>query len=416
MRMTIQYDKATISTIKNDLLKLQQPEHEAVAIFAKLRKKYSVYPKVPLLLAIHYVLIHEHVDYRIIQNFIENVLEVTVTDYITILSEEHFLNVLLHENERYRTYLQSLGTEIEKNKTERWTNERERIRKIVQALGQLHNHFHVKEKLIFPVLERFGHVQFTRDIWREDDYIRGAYRAVKNLLVDQASTNMANINHTFQSFSEKLEKMFLQEEYILFPITLQLFRESEWEQIKNESEAYGYDIANADEKTLKLPSNDKNSKIATHFTDEQQKRRKTENIPFGKGYLTLEEADLILNNLPVEITFVDRNSIFKYFNDVHAAQDMMLIRTPLSIGRNVAHCHPPKSLRKVMTLVRDLKTKKRTTETMWFKKGDTYVHITYKGLFNETGEFIGILEYVQNISSFLQLPTEEKRQLTKIDK
>src|SRR5690625_2097059 len=92
---------------------------------------------------------------------------------------------------------------------------------------------------------------------------------------------------------------------------------------------------------------------------------------------------------------------------------MMLIRTPLSIGRNVADCHPPKSLQKVMTLVRDLKTKKRTTETMWFKKGDAYVHITYKGLFNEEGEFIGILEYVQDIAPFLQLPTEEKTSIKK---
>lgn|SRR5690625_1674855 len=413
MHMTIQYDKETITTIKNDFLKLQQIEQRTEKPFAKLHKKYSTYPTVPLLLAIHYVFIHEHVDYRIVQNFLENVLEITVANYRTDLSDAHMIHVLIRENERYRTYIQSLATEIEKIKIERWTNERDTIRKIVQALGQLHNHFHVKEKLIFPIVERYGHVQFTRDMWREDDYIRGAYRAVKNLLIDQTSTNMENINRTFQSFAERLEKMFIQEEYILFPMTLQLFRENEWEQIKNESKAYGYDVAN--ENLPKLATNDKNSKIATHLTDEQHKRRKTENFPFGKGYLTLEEADLILNNLPVEITFVDRHSIFKYFNDVHAAEDMMLIRTPLSIGRNVAHCHPPKSLRKVMTLVRDLKTKKRTIETMWFKKGDTYVHITYKGLFNEVGEFIGILEYVQDISSFFQLPTEEKRQLTKLE-
>lgn len=118
----------------------------------------------------------------------------------------------------------------------------------------------------------------------------------------------------------------------------------------------------------------------------------SKNIPFGEGYLTVEEANLILNNVPLEITFVDKNSVFKYFNNITEASDMILVRTPISIGRNVANCHPPKSLHKVMTLIRALKTKKRTSESMWFKKKDQYVHITYKALFNEDDAYIGILE------------------------
>src|SRR5690625_7660548 len=79
---------------------------------------------------------------------------------------------------------------------------------------------------------------------------------------------------------------------------------------------------------------------------------------------------------------------------------MMLVRTPISIGRNVANCHPPKSLKKVMTLVRDLKTKKRSSESMWFKKKDQYIHLTYKALFKDEEEFLGILEYVLDIQLF----------------
>nr|WP_244535141.1 PAS domain-containing protein [Gracilibacillus kekensis] len=37
----------------------------------------------------------------------------------------------------------------------------------------------------------------------------------------------------------------------------------------------------------------------------------------------------------------------------------MFIRTPSSIGRHVANCHPPKSLKKVMKVICDLKSKKR---------------------------------------------------------
>nr|WP_255639773.1 PAS domain-containing protein [Aquibacillus saliphilus] len=138
----------------------------------------------------------------------------------------------------------------------------------------------------------------------------------------------------------------------------------------------------------------------------------SKHLRFGGGYLTIKEANHILNNLPLEITFIDENGIFKYFNELVESAEMMFIRTPTSIGRNVANCHPPKSLKKVMQVIRDLKSKKRSSETMWFKKKDQYIHITYKGLFTENGEYLGILEYVQDIQPFLDLPRDVKRELS----
>jgi len=65
-----------------------------------------------------------------------------------------------------------------------------------------------------------------------------------------------------------------------------------------------------------------------------------------------------------------------------------------------------------MRLIRDLKTKKRLSEKMWFRKNGKYIHITYKGIFNENNEFLGILEYVQDIQPFLDLPREVKKELS----
>src|SRR5699024_12145594 len=63
-------------------------------------------------------------------------------------------------------------------------------------------------------------------------------------------------------------------------------------------------------------------------------------LAFKGGFLTVKEADNIFNNLPLEITFVDKNGFFKYFNDRVKSSEMMFVRTPSSIGRNVANCHP----------------------------------------------------------------------------
>ena len=77
--------------------------------------------------------------------------------------------------------------------------------------------------------------------------------------------------------------------------------------------------------------------------------------PFGNGYLSVEQANLILNHLPLEITFVNKDDIFQYYNDNVPANEMVFKRTPSQIGRNVELCHPPKVLDKVKKIFELLK-------------------------------------------------------------
>ena len=49
----------------------------------------------------------------------------------------------------------------------------------------------------------------------------------------------------------------------------------------------------------------------------------------------------------MEITFVNKDDIFQYYNDSVPADEMIFKRTPSQIGRNVELCHPPKLLDKV---------------------------------------------------------------------
>src|SRR5699024_12539937 len=81
---------------------------------------------------------------------------------------------------------------------------------------------------------------------------------------------------------------------------------------------------------------------------------------------------------------------------------------------SVAECHPHIRLRKERTLIRHMKSKKRATQSMLFKKEETYVHITYKALFNEADEYMVILEYVQDIQPFFNLPSDIKRGLSDV--
>src|SRR5690625_7737690 len=99
--------------------------------------------------------------------------------------------------------------------------------------------------------------------------------------------------------------MMFQEEAIILPVLLSIFHDSDWLRIAKESAAFGYAIIEPDEEWI--PKSQK----GTFVEDENQAINNTENvapthenIAFGGGYLTTEEANLILNNLPLEITFV----------------------------------------------------------------------------------------------------------------
>lgn len=295
----------------------------------------------------------------------------------------------------------------------------EELKQHIFRLGEFHNHYHRKEKLFFPIMERYGHYSpTTRIVWRMDDRNRALYQAVKRQIVQLPDVDLTRVRKTYDIFEKEFKEMIFQEEAIILPILESIFSEDDWLAIANESDAFGYCLIEAPEEKW-IPK----SKTFIEDADESKEVDKglndiptTKNLVFGGGgYLTTEEAKLILNNLPLEITFVDKNSMFKYFNEITEASEMMLVRTPSSIGRNVANCHPPKSLKKVMTLMRDLKTGKRTSESMWFKKKAQYIHLTYKAIFNEEGEFLGVLEYVQDIQPFFELPSEVKTGLSKLD-
>lgn len=45
---------------------------------------------------------------------------------------------------------------------------------------------------------------------------------------------------------------------------------------------------------------------------------------FGHGFLSVEQANLILNQLPMEITFVNKDDIFQYYNDAAPFEEMFL--------------------------------------------------------------------------------------------
>ncbi|HOO26722.1 MAG TPA: PAS domain-containing protein, partial [Clostridiales bacterium] len=128
-------------------------------------------------------------------------------------------------------------------------------------------------------------------------------------------------------------------------------------------------------------------------------------IVLPTGEFALNELEQVLNHLPFDITFVDKNDVVKYFSQ---GKDRIFVRTKAVIGRNVSKCHPPASVHVVENIVADFKSGKKDHEDFWINMGDTYVYIRYFAVRDEAGEYLGVVEVTQDIKP-IQAITGEKR-------
>ena len=309
----------------------------------------------------------------------------------------HPLQLMKEENELFRAQLNHLNPLVDLDLVKgQLSNE---LNGLIKEIKRFNAHYNRKEKLFFPILERYQVNSLTRTMWRMDDDVRAYFKALENRSVRIGELESRHIEMSKNQFIEAFQNMLDFEHYLLFPIVNQLFTIEDFKAIDAESEAFGYAV-HVDK--------------SQHISKKEQLDH-SEQHKIGQGYLTLKEVDLILDNIPLELTFVDRNGLFKYFNDIVESKDMMFIRTPISIGRHVANCHPPKSMGKVMQIIRQLESKQKEKEHMWFKKGDEFIFVTYKGVFDDDGEFMGVLEYVQDIQPFFELDGPIKKHITPVD-
>lgn len=125
-------------------------------------------------------------------------------------------------------------------------------------------------------------------------------------------------------------------------------------------------------------------------------------IDFHEGQLSLNQIEHIFNALPFEVTYVNSERIFKYFNQAVPHAEMIFKRSPVQLNRELQFCHPPNIWPRVNELVNDLEAKRRREENLWFEQvsHNRFVHVRYLGMFDSSGAFIGIFEQVRNIKPY----------------
>ena len=128
-------------------------------------------------------------------------------------------------------------------------------------------------------------------------------------------------------------------------------------------------------------------------------------IQLPSGGFTTEELLIILNTLPVDMTFVDKNDKVKYFSQ---GSERIFLRNRAILNRDVRHCHPPASTHIVDKIIDDFKSGKQNRAPFWINMGGKFIHIEYFALRNEKGEYLGTLEVSQNLTNYRELKGEQR--------
>jgi uncharacterized protein len=266
----------------------------------------------------------------------------------------------------------------------------EGIRTEIDKLADVERHYLRKENQLFPVLERHGITGPTRVMWALHDDIRAVFREFREAaeggeraeavrLVDQILTMM--------------EDMIYKEEKILFPTGLDSLSTAEWDEIKSGEAAIGYSWPDEIEAEIEArPGQESLGGLPAGQAARAHAALGT--IPLTTGALTPDMLDLVLRNLPFDITVVDENDRVLYYSE----GERVFPRSPAVIGREVHNCHPPKSVHVVERIVQEFREGARSRADFWIKSGGRFVVIRYFALRDDEGSYRGVLEVVQDVT------------------
>ncbi|WP_232695500.1 DUF438 domain-containing protein [Brevibacillus daliensis] len=288
------------------------------------------------------------------------------------------------------------------------SDSQENIYKLIEDVNLLldvDKHYSRKENLLFPYLEKYGIYGPTKVMWGLDDLIRAMIKELKGYLI-RYDGNREPILHSIELVTKEVTGMIFKEETILFPMALEALTEDEWVKIAHESDAIGFCLTPP--AGVWVP--------VRHSIEEMEEsmEESTENpsgttpdgfVHLETGILSIKQLELIMSHLPVDLTFIDHNDVVRFFSH---GKDRIFARTKAVIGRTVQNCHPPQSVHIVNELLEDFKAGRKDVEDFWIPLKDKFVYIRYFAVRNEHGEYMGTLEFTQNISPIRALEGQKR--------
>ncbi len=272
------------------------------------------------------------------------------------------------------------------------------LKSLFNSLMDVDKHYIRKENLLFPYLEKHGITGPPKVMWGKHDEIRELLKASLEVLSHPEGISAEEAGLTIEMILKPamagVSDMIMKEEQILLPMSTDKLTELEWYEIYKQTLDIGFCLYDPDVEWK--PAN---------LEISQEAPVNTEYIQLPSGNFTKAELQAILNTLPVDFTFVDKNEKVKYFSQ---GKERIFHRSRAILNRDVKMCHPPSSVDIVEKILDDFKTGKEDHAPFWIQMKGKFIYIEYFALRDEQGNFLGTLEVSQDLTKKRALDGEQR--------
>jgi len=275
---------------------------------------------------------------------------------------------------------------------------RNNLKSLFNSLMDVDKHYRRKENLLFPFLEKYGITGPPTVMWGKHNETRELLKSAMESLLAPGSGNPELIKNTIEMQLRPAIKavadMIMKEEDTLFPMTMDKLTDENWYDIYRQTNEIGYCLY--DPKVEWKPE-------GILLAENRSADDNTIHLPSGK--LSVEELMSILNTVPFDLTFVDKDDKVKYFTQ---GRERVFDRNRAILGRDVRMCHPPSSVHIVEQILSDFKSGKADSAPFWIQMQERFIHIEYFALRNDAGEYLGTLEVSADLTEKRALGGEQR--------
>jgi DUF438 domain-containing protein len=269
---------------------------------------------------------------------------------------------------------------------------REALADLVARLSEIEKHYIRKENQLFPRLEAKGMSGPSQVMWAVHDDIRAALKIAR----EQASSGDPRISLSLEELSITIRDMIYKEENILYPMSLESLTLEDWLMVKEGETEIGFAWI---QPLFEWPRDEEIPK------EEPAKPVAGGLLDLDVGKLTADQVNLLLKNLPLDLTFVDEDDRVAYYSH---GRERIFPRSPAVIGRKVQLCHPPSSVHIVERIVKEFKEGSRDVADFWITSQGRYLYIRYFAVRDDEGNYRGTLEVNQNVTGIKELEGEKR--------
>ena len=269
------------------------------------------------------------------------------------------------------------------------------------ALMDVDKHYRRKENLLFPFLETKGITGPPTVMWGKHDETRASLNNAIEVLQNSEGATAAEmvdiIDIVLSHASKSVTDMIMKEDEILFPMAMDELTDQEWYDVLQQTNEIGYCLFD--------PTDEWEPENVETTAGEIGKEFAGGIVRLPSGSFNIQELTLLLNTLPIDVTFVDKNDKVKFFTQ---GPHRIFDRNRAILGRDVRMCHPPHSMHIVDQILNDFKSGKENAAPFWIQMGPRFIYITYLPLRDKDNNYMGTIEFSQDLTELRALQGEQR--------